>query len=213
MIDQNQMAIYRLDYMMLRFSDRPKKIFDGLTSNTMDSPKNAFIDNIGRTIAAFYQLQKEEDVYILIHKKYYQRLMDHLDKFLKLTKVKVERKDHSIYFCLDKDDAKDAAFIFADGLMATEKTMVSCDEDAFNVYRLKHGIPLPGIDFDNELILNVSEEFISFKKGCYLGQEIIARVKYLGKAPKKLAIVKDGKKMTSVANVDGENKGFAFIAN
>jgi folate-binding protein YgfZ len=205
------MAVYRLDYLMLKFSDRPKKIFDGLTSNTIESQKNAFLDNIGRTVVAFYQLQKDEDIYILIPRKDYQRLMDHLDKFLKLTRVKVEKQDHVVYFCLDEEDAKDAEFIFADGLIASRETMVSCDEEVFNAYRLIHGIPLPGIDFDAEMILNVSEEFVSFKKGCYLGQEIIARVKYLGKPPKKLAAVIDGKKMTSVAVVDGEKRGFAFV--
>ena len=39
----------------------------------------------------------------------------------------------------------------------------------------------------NEIGYN-SEKFVSYEKGCYRGQEIIARLKYLGKATKKAVI-------------------------
>jgi folate-binding protein YgfZ len=50
-------------------------------------------------------------------------------------------------------------------------------------------IPWQGVDFDEEMILCVAdEERISYLKGCYLGQEVVARVHYKGRPPKKLVV-------------------------
>ena len=84
-------------------------------------------------------------------------------------------------------------------------------------------MPVQGIDFDEELLLNVAnEEFVSYTKGCYLGQEIIARVHHRSKPPKKL-IVKpleecqpaEAARMTSkcVDPETGKMVGFIFVDN
>ena len=59
---QHKMEVYKLDYVVLRLSNAPERILLGLTSNGLDKPKNAFIDNIGRTVTAFYQIKKGKDV-------------------------------------------------------------------------------------------------------------------------------------------------------
>ncbi len=202
-------SVYLLDYIILKFSNHPERIFSGLTSNTLDKEKNAFIDNIGRTVTAFFQLKKDEDMYIAFPKKNYEKLMAHLEKSLKLTKVKIEKTDYNVYFTFKKEKAE---LVFSDNIIAAKKELKSISEEEFNLYRLKNNIPLPGIDFNHEMMLNVSEEFVSYSKGCYLGQEVIARVKYLGKPPKKLAVT-EGEKVTSKAVIDGEVKGFGFVKN
>jgi tRNA-modifying protein YgfZ len=54
-------------------------------------------------------------------------------------------------------------------------------------FRVLNGIPWHKIDFNDEMILCVEDEDrISYFKGCYLGQEVIARVHYKGHAPKQL---------------------------
>jgi len=60
---------------------------------------------------------------------------------------------------------------------------------AFNALRLERGLPLFGVDMDQDTIpLEAGlEEAISFTKGCYLGQETIARVKNLGHINRILA--------------------------
>lgn len=202
-------SVYRLDYIILKFSNHPERIFSGLTSNSLDKEKNAFIDNIGRTVTAFFQMKKDDEIYIALPKQNYDKLMSHLEKFLKLTKVKIDKMDFNIYFTLKKEKAE---LVFSDNIIATKKELKNAREEEFNSYRLKNNIPLPGIDFNNEMILNVSEDFVSYSKGCYLGQEVIARVKYLGKPPKKLAVT-EGEKVTSKAAVNGKTKGFGFIKN
>jgi glycine cleavage system T protein len=61
--------------------------------------------------------------------------------------------------------------------------------NAMNVHRVEAGIPLYGADIDETQIpLEAGlDNAISLKKGCYIGQEIIARATYLGHLNRKLA--------------------------
>lgn len=60
--------------------------------------------------------------------------------------------------------------------------------EALDVQRLEMGTPLYGIDMDeNRIPLEVDiGEAISYTKGCYIGQEIVARATYLGNVNRKL---------------------------
>ena len=59
--------------------------------------------------------------------------------------------------------------------------------------------------------LNMSAEMgISFKKGCYIGQEIIARTHYLGKVKKNIAVIEADnvfKNSDKINNQDNEVVG------
>ncbi|MEM9066340.1 MAG: aminomethyltransferase family protein [Planctomycetota bacterium] len=60
---------------------------------------------------------------------------------------------------------------------------------AFNVARIEHGTPLFNLDFGGENLpaeTGVLDERVSFTKGCYLGQEVVARMHALGKPKQKL---------------------------
>jgi len=61
------------------------------------------------------------------------------------------------------------------------------DETA-EVLRIEAGIPRFGIDMDETKVVTETnlDDAVSFTKGCYLGQEIIARIKYRGHVAKKL---------------------------
>lgn len=61
---------------------------------------------------------------------------------------------------------------------------------AFNIARIEAGTPLFNIDFGPTNLPHESgilRERVSFKKGCYLGQEIVARMENLGK-PKQMLV-------------------------
>jgi len=60
--------------------------------------------------------------------------------------------------------------------------------DALEVMRVEAGIPRYGIDMDESTVVSETnlDDAISFTKGCYVGQEIIARIKYRGHVAKKL---------------------------
>ena len=61
---------------------------------------------------------------------------------------------------------------------------------AFNTARIEAGTPLFHIDFGPDSLpgeTGLLDDAVSFTKGCYLGQEIVARMKHLGH-PKKIIV-------------------------
>jgi aminomethyltransferase len=61
-------------------------------------------------------------------------------------------------------------------------------EDTHNVLRVEAGIPRYGVDFsDDNLLLEVGiDNSYSYTKGCYLGQEVVERIRSRGHVNKKL---------------------------
>ena len=71
--------------------------------------------------------------------------------------------------------------------------VAECSGDAWNAIRVESAWPLWGVDFDDS---NLPQEVgrdasaINFRKGCYLGQETVARIDALGHVNKKLVQVR-----------------------
>jgi folate-binding protein YgfZ len=57
----------------------------------------------------------------------------------------------------------------------------SIDRGAWDVLRTEAGIPIYGVDIDETTTMpEIGENGISYTKGCYIGQEVVAKVKYIG---------------------------------
>jgi tRNA-modifying protein YgfZ len=66
---------------------------------------------------------------------------------------------------------------------------VSVNEAAAEIVRVEHGRPRYGIDLDESTIPQeaaLNERAVSFTKGCYVGQETVARLYYKGKPNRHL---------------------------
>lgn len=62
--------------------------------------------------------------------------------------------------------------------------------DALQALRIEAGVPWPGLDLDNTVLpaeTGLLEQAVSFHKGCYLGQEVIERMRSRGALARKLA--------------------------
>ena len=59
---------------------------------------------------------------------------------------------------------------------------------AFEIARIEAGVPREGVDAGEDYIILESEleSAVSYTKGCYLGQEIIARIHWRGEPAKRL---------------------------
>ncbi|HLL14281.1 MAG TPA: glycine cleavage T C-terminal barrel domain-containing protein [Pyrinomonadaceae bacterium] len=87
--------------------------------------------------------------------------------------------------------------------------------EAFEVLRVEAGVPRYGVDVDetNVVLEAVREaETVSYTKGCYIGQEIIARIHWRGHVAKQLAglILEDEREPGASAKVrttDGKEIG------
>jgi folate-binding protein YgfZ len=60
--------------------------------------------------------------------------------------------------------------------------------DALEILRLEAGYPRYGVDVDENIIILEAgyKDAISFNKGCYLGQEVVARATHIGRVNKNL---------------------------
>jgi len=62
-------------------------------------------------------------------------------------------------------------------------------EEAVECLRIEHGRPRYGVDLDDSVIpqeAGLNERAVSFTKGCYVGQETVARLFYKGKPNRHL---------------------------
>lgn len=89
---------------------------------------------------------------------------------------------------------------------------VRVPDDVFEAMRIEHGIPKYGVDMDETTIVSELglEGMISYNKGCYIGQEIIARIHFRGHVAKRLTGVILGSDITAGAELvaaDGKNAG------
>ena len=64
----------------------------------------------------------------------------------------------------------------------------SVSEETFETLRIEAGVPCYGIDMDETNVVTETnlDDAVSFTKGCYIGQEIIVRIKHRGHVAKKL---------------------------
>jgi folate-binding protein YgfZ len=62
------------------------------------------------------------------------------------------------------------------------------DRGTWDVLRTEAGIPVYGIDIDETTTMpEIGTHGISYEKGCYIGQEVVAKVKYIGHVNRRFA--------------------------
>jgi folate-binding protein YgfZ len=69
---------------------------------------------------------------------------------------------------------------------------VPVSEEAAEILRVESGRPRYGIDLDDKVIpqeAGLNERAVSFTKGCYVGQETVARLHYRGKPNRHLRVL------------------------
>ena len=110
--------------------------------------------------------------------------------------------------------ASDAVGAVFDGLLAIpmQQPVRPVGWHAYNVARIEAGTPLFLVDWGREALpheTGVIARRVSFRKGCYLGQEVVARMESLGKPKQRLVAVRmnEDRLPVSGAEVLGEAAG------
>ncbi len=85
--------------------------------------------------------------------------------------------------------AERAALVLGSLLERGGPLIAPVGQEAWEIARVEQGVPRFGADLDEETIpleANLAERALSFTKGCYVGQEVIARASYRGGVRRKL---------------------------
>ncbi len=193
----------------LRLRGKVKELLTGITTNDLNKNKNAFLDRFGKLIALADQQIKEDESYLAIESRYETELLNHLQTYQKFTGTKIEKVPETVMHIIGKEKPTDG-IIFPQniGYLAFKHPSGSMEmsEETHTTLRLENNIPVQGIDFDHQMFLDLGmENAISFTKGCYLGQEVIARAKRVGPMRKLVRILYSA--IPERATINGEEVG------
>lgn len=218
------MRLFTVDFACFVVTQKDSLLLASLTSQTLDSSLNAFLDTFGRIRVCFFQKRLSADRVLLVFPSLFvDRFLSFLSPLLALSKATCERLDRCVFFDLDAMytlSSSDVAIALASGRLVVSTAAVASTISLaeFTSYRLASFLPLQGVDFDAEMALCVDVRLVSFSKGCFPGQEIVARVRTYGKPPQQLTVVRvadlssvNRARVTSVAVVAGVEQGFLFV--
>ena len=137
----------------------------------------------GRVISSFWIYKSSASDFLLICPQNMTSVL--IDFFnMRKNKKKISIEEVGIQVAISNDD-----------LTLVENGQHECiDEDGFYNYLFSQGLPWIDVKNTEKFIpqhLNLDQQsgVMSFKKGCYPGQEIVARIQYLGKIKKRMKLL------------------------
>lgn len=107
-----------------------------------------------------------------------------------LIKLPGERGKNKYWFLADFENSKRLIVYMRENKGVFNFNMIG--EASYSIYRIEQGLPVALNELNDEynpLETNL-DDFIDFKKGCYIGQEVIARLQTYNKVQKKLVGLK-----------------------
>ncbi|HEY2384098.1 MAG TPA: glycine cleavage T C-terminal barrel domain-containing protein [Terriglobia bacterium] len=80
---------------------------------------------------------------------------------------------------------------------------MAIDHGTWDVVRTEAGIPIYGVDIDSTTTMpEIGEAGISYDKGCYIGQEVVAKVKYIGHVNRRfVGLILAGSELPEIKSV------------
>lgn len=195
----------------------------------------------GRIITSFYLVQDNDDVLMLMAKDLLEKTLLHLKKYAVFFKTQlIDDKDNLVIYAKlsaqHKENASDAAPehfaalqdnntialtvshtpLEIQWLITPAHTIIEEKHQALAALSLLAARPIITLEQSETILpqwLNMqSTGGISFTKGCYTGQEIVARMQYKGKSKKQLALVTwEGNVDTTKDIIDGQGKSIGQV--
>lgn len=157
----------------------------------------AFVCNVkGHVLAHIQVLCRDDALWLDTVPGQGERLAAHLDRYLIREDVQiVDRTADFAAFIVTGEEADGFRVGVAPHarLLWLEKgdapTGIRCSREALEIVRIERGFPWYGTDISDENLpqeVDRNQQAISFTKGCYLGQETVARIDALGHVNKTL---------------------------
>lgn len=135
-----------------------------------------------RIIAPLRVLRRRDDDFLLATEpELGQRVRDELLRFRFAAKAEIEPEEHDAWLVLGGDEVLD-----------TRPEGAEVGDEEVERWRIEAGIPRWGAELDETILpaeAGLTETHVSFTKGCYPGQEPIARQHYRGKVNRRLRVL------------------------
>jgi folate-binding protein YgfZ len=164
----------------------------------------AFPNPKGRMLAVVGILRKDDKFLFETEEETYQKIHDNLFRFTYAGDFHVKdlTENFACYKFFGGEDFSDNEnllviadnyFVRVDESEKFEKNLienkfVEIDGDSYETLRIEQGIPKYNVDMSEETVVPEVglANAISYNKGCYIGQEVIARIHFRGKVAKEL---------------------------
>lgn len=158
-----------------------------------------FLDANGRIEHAFYGVDDGEAFWLHVGPGESAALLDWLQKMKFYTQVEIEDVTDEFAVTWRPAHAADDAFASAFEIVPRAKLVEYAQAagepaglQAFDALRIEQGEPRLGVDTDDRTIPNEVgwiPSAVHLNKGCYRGQETVARVHTLGRPPRRLTML------------------------
>lgn len=221
------------------------QFLDGMITNDMKTLEDgqqmiaAFPNAKGRLLAVVRILRQGERFLIETENSTHEKIFTNLHRFTFAGDFFVGDTSE-LFRCIEvfgrpKNVAAPTSFVFegpissrhflpmgiADGFVKNIRNQggVEVADELYETLRIESGIPRYGVDMDDTTIVPEIgiDDMISYNKGCYIGQEIIARIYFRGHVAKSLTGIISGAETRPVGSVlqtgdelltaDGKNAG------
>jgi len=183
----------------------------------------------GKFLSDFFIFKKNERYLIETHSLFYEKLLKKLNLYRLRSKVHINEVNNLHSYSVFGDLQKDLdTFIFNSDprnkniglkLIHLKKnpeildSLNEINEDKYHQILIQNTVPLSHYDLEENKSLLLENNFenlnsISWDKGCYVGQEITARMKYRALLKKKIYSleIKDGSPLIGQVIKDDENE-------
>ena len=187
---------------LLKLSGSDTQSFlQGQFSNDIDALEegvvqlNAYCQHQGKIIALIWVMKQGEDFYLSFPSDLKDTVVQKLNMFKMMSEVTIKDVSNEMIQLGVIDEQPDDSFKLNDHqsvvLVGTLDGIELADESEWEMACVNNNVP--------EVILSTSEKFVpqllnldideagvNFTKGCYPGQEVVARLHYLGKSKRRM---------------------------
>jgi len=232
----NKYKFAELNFSVFKISDKASDFVSNLSSNDINDSQTAFLDINGKIIATAFQKIIDGDVFLVVAREYAGDLEAHFQKYLRISTTRVEKIESRVFMFVHETTDEYDINKMENGIAIPGGTIkwfstgpypdpeYKMKESEFTLFRIRNMLPFQGVDYEHNMLLELNQPLmVSFTKGCYLGQEIIARVSSRGIPPrtiKRLVFVdkpellssggKEAGKITSIAYSEKEKAWLVF---
>lgn len=186
-------SFYKTNYAVIKLTNDASSFISGLTSNKLNQNETAFTDINGKVIAHAWQIEIDDSIFLLINRPYEEKLESHLTKYLRLGNTQMEILEDEVYHIFSNQifgqfNIPLPAGSFYWGLQtSTLADLKGMEENEYEPLRIFYNLVRQGTEFDHPMLLELNRpQLVAYDKGCYLGQEIIARVTSRDRSPRLL---------------------------